>query len=158
MTNHRTQQLAGIAGALLMAIAGLILVFSSQESPTDVTLRWKTASEVQTAGYNLYRSTSEEGPFEQVNERLIPASPARHTGGEYVYTDTGLIPGRTYYYQLEEVETSGARTPVEVIPVRVEQPLWARLQPFLGVVLILLGFGVAISTFRDRGSKMELLE
>nr|WP_290668862.1 hypothetical protein [Ardenticatena sp.] len=156
MNAQQTQRLSGLVGALLMALAGLVLLFSSQNGPTEVVLRWETASEVQTAGYNLYRATSEDGPFEQINERLIPASPARYTGGKYVYTDTGLIPGRTYYYQLEEVETSGQRTPVEVIPVTVEQSLWARLQPILGGFLIVLSIGIAVSTFRERQSETEL--
>ena len=156
MNAQQTQRLSGLVGALLMALAGLVLLFSSQNGPTEVVLRWETASEVQTAGYNLYRATSEDGPFEQINERLIPASPARYTGGKYVYTDTGLIPGRTYYYQLEEVETSGQRTPVEVIPVTVEQSLWARLQPILGGFLIVLSVGIAVSTFRERQSETEL--
>lgn len=158
MSNQQKQRLIGLIGALLMALAGFILVLTPQNTPTEVTLRWETASEVQTAGYNLYRSTSEDGPFEQINERLIPASPARHTGGEYVYTDTGLVPGQTYYYQLEEVETSGARTAVEVIPVTVEQPLWARIQPLLGLLLIVLSLGIAISTLRERQLETELQE
>ena len=39
-------------------------------------------------------------------------------GGHYVYTDTNVVAGQTYYYKLEDVELGGATTlhgPIEVV-------------------------------------------
>jgi|GEM_PF-1125757 len=75
-----------------------------------IVIEWTTESEVDTAGFYLYRSESPEGPFERITEELIPASPDPILGGHYVYTDTDVLPGRVYFYQLEDVEFDGTST------------------------------------------------
>ncbi len=72
-------------------------------APSSAMLSWSAAiadvgtpdrSATNIAGYNLYRSTSQTGPFTKVNTSLI-------TGTSYV--DTGLTNGTTYYYVLKLV-------------------------------------------------------
>jgi hypothetical protein len=75
-----------------------------------IVIRWSTETEVNTAGFNLYRASREDGPWEKINERLIPGAPDPLRGGTYVFTDTEVIAGQTYWYELEEVETSGKTT------------------------------------------------
>jgi len=82
---------------------------------TPVVLEWTTKSEVNTAGFNMYRAESSSGPFVQINRELIPSAGDPIAGGHYVYTDTEAVAGRTYYYQLEDVEFSGNRTRHETI-------------------------------------------
>jgi hypothetical protein len=85
--------------ALALALAGCT---------TQVRVEWTTESELNTAGFNLYRGESPDGPFPlKVNDALIPASPDPLVGGEYLFVDKAARPGATYYYQLEEVEKSG---------------------------------------------------
>jgi hypothetical protein len=105
---------------IFIAAAALVLAYQALQSAQEVSVivEWSTASELNTAGYSLFRAETADGPFEQVNEFLIPGSPDPLTGGDYEFTDTSVIPGTTYYYQLEEVETSGARTNLGVIEVR----------------------------------------
>ena len=78
-----------------------------------IIIRWSTETEVNTAGYNVYRAASEDGPWEKINPRLIPGSPDPLRGGSYVYTDTNVITGVTYWYELEEVELGGQTTRLE---------------------------------------------
>ena len=73
-------------------------------------IQWSTASEVDTAGFNIYRSESPDGPWVKINDELIPPSDDPLSGGEYTFTDPDAAPGKTYYYQLEEVEYSGKST------------------------------------------------
>ncbi len=75
-----------------------------------VVVEWTTANEVNTAGFNLYRSDNPDGPYVRINSHLIPASSDPLAGGQYQYQDAAVQPGRTYYYQLEDVEHSGATT------------------------------------------------
>ena len=105
MLNQKTSW----ALSIVTLIAALILgVLAWRDSRTaSVVIDWSTASELNTAGFNLYRSESPDGPFSKINDNLIPASPDPLTGGSYSYTDKNVSPGRTYYYQLEDVEISG---------------------------------------------------
>jgi len=96
----------------LLALAGLALGYWAwtTRNTATVIVEWSTASELNTAGFNLYRSDSPDGPFTRLNEYLIPASPDPLLGSSYAFTDTNVVAGRTYYYQLEDVETGGATT------------------------------------------------
>lgn len=49
----------------------------------EVVLNWTTGSEINTAGFNLYRSESEDGPYARINPQLIPASGEALLGGTY---------------------------------------------------------------------------
>jgi hypothetical protein len=94
---------------LLLALAAVLCAgwawLSARSTSVDVD--WQTASEVNTAGFLLYRSESQEGPGEKITANLIPVQGDALTGGSYHYTDATVRAGRTYYYWLEEVETGG---------------------------------------------------
>ncbi len=72
----------------------------------QVVLRWETASEIHSAGFNVYRSAG-GGDYEQVNDGLIAASGSATQGASYAITDSGLRNGITCSYILEEVDASG---------------------------------------------------
>jgi hypothetical protein len=90
----------------------------STPEPVVVIVEWTTESEVNLAGFNIYRSESPDGPYVKLNDALIPASPDPIVGGSYKYNDTTAEPGVTYYYELEDVELGGVVTlhgPIEVV-------------------------------------------
>lgn len=74
---------------------------------SEISIAWATGSEVNTAGFNLYRSENSQGPYVRINSDLIPASNDAVAGGKYEYVDSGVMTGHTYYYQLEDVELNG---------------------------------------------------
>ncbi len=83
-----------------------------------VIVEWTTESEVNHAGFNLYRSENPDGPYVKLNDTLIRASLDPIAGGSYVYTDTTATAGLTYYYKLEDVELDGGTTmhgPIETV-------------------------------------------
>jgi hypothetical protein len=95
--------------ALLLAIFSMSL---SACNPADsrVIVEWTTASEVNTSGFNLYRSEQADGPYVKINTHLIPAATDPLVGGKYSYQDAAVTSGRTYSYQLEDVELDGTST------------------------------------------------
>ena len=106
--------------AIGLILAALVIFLISAATPPAVTVEWSTASELNTAGFNVLRGESESGPFTRLNPEVIPASPDPLVGGSYVYTDTNVTPGRTYYYQLEEVESGGGTVPQGTVVVTAQ--------------------------------------
>ena len=96
------------ADELGAAAAVELMSFSATGLDDAVLLEWQTGSELDNMGFHLYRSPSEEGPYEQVTESIIPGLGSSPVGASYSYRDTGLVNGTTYFYKLEDIETTGA--------------------------------------------------
>lgn len=123
----------GLVLAGLLLLAGGVLL----PAPATVTLEWKTASEVETVGFLIYRSETPTGPYTRITPQLIPAADDPLLGGQYRYEDTSAVPGQTYYYQLEDVETDGTTTRHGPIEIRSQGVRHAWL--VLGLLLMLGG-------------------
>lgn len=95
-----------LIGSLTLGLIALSALLTAC-APARVVVQWTTATEINTAGFNVYRAERAEGPYTKLNAQLIPASDAL-TGGKYQYEDMTVIAGQTYYYQLEDVEYGGA--------------------------------------------------
>jgi len=126
--------------ALLVCVAGCALLLIDIPA---VSLSWDTASEVGTAGFNIYRKPEWDpaAGWTQVNDELIPAAGDELVGAAYRFDDDNLSLGRKYRYRIEEVEWDGRVTqyPDEVV-VRAGLPSrWTRVE---GGGLLLLGIGV----------------
>jgi hypothetical protein len=103
----RLARLAPLARLASLAPLALLALAACAPAPARIVVQWTTATEINTAGFNVYRSERAEGPYTKLNAQLIPASDAL-TGGKYQYEDTTVVAGKTYYYQLEDVEYGGA--------------------------------------------------
>jgi hypothetical protein len=102
-----------------------VLDFSADADGRDVVLAWRTVDEQDLAGFNLYRSSEEGGPYTQLNASLIPAqNPAGWGMASYVWRDVALAPG-VYYYRLEDVSISDVAT--LHAPVSVDIPYFSYL-------------------------------
>jgi hypothetical protein len=140
--------------AALLLLSALAVARQPASTPVagTVIVEWTTESEVNLAGFNIYRSENPDGPYVKLNDLLIPASPDPVTGGSYTYTDATAAPGVTYYYQLEDVELDGKATMhgpiVAVSEGDVVSPLVRpiALLALLGAVLL----GVAALVVRGR--------
>lgn len=103
----------------------------------EVVVEWTTASEIETAGFNLSRSESPQGPYRRINDHLIPANNDPLVGGSYSYEDSDVIAGRTYYYQLEDVDSGGSVTTHGPIEIKAERQ--GVLELVLSSLLALIG-------------------
>lgn len=66
-----------------------------------VTLQWLANTEADIAGYNVYRSLTSGTDYERLNSSLIT---------KLSYKDSGLEKGKTYYYVVTAVNTSGGKS------------------------------------------------
>ncbi len=68
-------------------------------------IRWETASELTTLGFNVWRNTADSGPQDKLNGSLIAAHPGSAQGYLYSYLDTTAAENTPYYYWLEDIDT-----------------------------------------------------
>ena len=70
---------------------------ATETEPLTVTLRWTVESLGGISGFNVYRASAEDGPYERLNDDLLPPfSPG-------VYEDTTVWPGSAFWYELRGV-------------------------------------------------------
>ncbi len=86
--------------------------FSAAQQGDLVRVAWETVSELDNAGFNLYRTGSvgdrpEQGDLIAV---LPSQAPGSTQGAAYSYEDLAVQPGETWWYWLEDVSMSGAAT------------------------------------------------
>jgi hypothetical protein len=103
------------------APARSILLAEAEPSPTLIELtrlaatpyagyvlvEWATASEIDTAGFNLWRAEAAGGDYAKLNAALIPARGGPTWGASYAYADSDVTPGVTYSYKLEDLTLNG---------------------------------------------------
>jgi glycosidase len=115
-------------GRILLLTSGPLAVnlasFAAQPQGDGVLVSWETVSDLDNAGFNLYRGVDETGPGQQLNSELIPAQAPGSTGG-FLYTwedRAGLVAGTTYRYWVEDVSLSGATTLHGPVSATVDAP------------------------------------
>jgi len=86
--------------------------FEAWPIATGMHVQWETVEEVDTLGFNLYRSTTLEGSRAKLNRTLIPAKNlGSPIGAVYDWNDIfWLVRPRTIFYWLEDVDIHGHAT------------------------------------------------
>ena len=79
------------------------------EEPLSNKIRWTTASEVDNFGFDVYRSESEDGPFEVLTKEPIEGGGTVDEPRNYLFVDDTIDPAKAYYYYVESVAMSGER-------------------------------------------------
>ncbi len=82
--------------------------FASIDESGTVVMRWSLASLVGVDGFNIYRALSFAGPYERMNDEVLPRETA-------VYEDSTVWPGTEFWYELRVVSGEA--------PDYTEQPL-----------------------------------
>ncbi|MFN2467537.1 MAG: sialidase family protein [Gaiellaceae bacterium] len=80
--------------------------FTAQRAPRGVTIGWRTASELDTFGYNVWRFAHGKGV--KVNRTVVPAKAFGRAGGAaYRLVDRGARRRVGYTYRLQVVDRDG---------------------------------------------------
>lgn len=121
--NGSSARLMIVLGILWLLLAAAIVV-SQFSRATPIKIEWRTETEVNTAGFNVYRTTSPDGQYVRINEQLIPGQGSSTSGASYEYVDEQVEAGQTYYYRLEDVELDNSTERHEVIEHTVPFAPW----------------------------------
>jgi hypothetical protein len=90
-----------------------------QVKPAGVSLTWRSVSELDLAGFNVWRRTAGSTRWTKLNARLIVARGGGTAGRSYSYLDRKALAGHTYAYRLEAVALEGDRHWVGAISFKV---------------------------------------
>ncbi len=93
------------------AAVTMVAMTATAQSDGTILVEWETATELDTAAFDLYRAEASNGPWDM----LVDTQPAQgdgQTGASYSFSDDDVEAGKTYYYLLEEIDNNGTRTPL----------------------------------------------
>lgn len=105
-----------VLAVLALLLAGAVPALAEDaaddgESPKTYRnyLRWTTASEEENFGFDVYRSESEDGPFERLTDKPILGAGTTNEPSKYEFVDEAVDPYTTYYYYVESITMTGER-------------------------------------------------
>jgi len=105
IANHIGQNIKFLT-FFLFVLSIVILAFglSALFNPS-VEIEWKTESEIDTLGFQIYRvNVEDDNNITKVNEDIIFAEGSSINGSGYSFTDDKVVVGETYIYQLYEIQ------------------------------------------------------
>ncbi len=92
------------AGPLAVRIAA----FAAHAFGETTYVTWQTVDEIDVVGFDVFEAAMQDGPWQRLNDRLIPAkSPGATEGAVYTYAYRSGEQPR--WHRLEALEASGAR-------------------------------------------------
>lgn len=83
-------------------------VEAKDEAPKN-SLKWTTASEVENFGFDIFRSESEDGPFDKRTDDPLPGAGTTDEPQSYLWEDFDIEKGKDYYYYIESISMAGVR-------------------------------------------------
>ena len=92
--------------------------FRAEHTDAGVLLKWTTESEVDNAGFYIYRSQGKDGEFKVVNPTMLQGAGTTGERNRYTWTDTTAKPNTVYYYRIEDVSHAGVREQLATVRLR----------------------------------------
>ncbi len=92
--------------------------FRAEHTAKGVMIKWTTESEIDNAGFYIYRSPTKDGEFKVVNSTLIQGAGTTGERNTYTWTDTTAKPNVVYYYRIEDVSYAGDRKQLATVRMK----------------------------------------
>ena len=99
--------------------------FEAKGLNEKVLVTWTTGTEIDNAGFDIYRKEDGTSNLVKVNGSLIPAQGTLGGGASYSFMDTNVVAGTKYLYYLVDIDANGRTTahgPVSAAPYSVRVP------------------------------------
>jgi len=94
--------------------------FTAIQSDKGVVVSWRTETEINNSGFDIYRSEERTGKFVKVNQELVKGAGISAEPHDYSFVDDAVEPGYTYYYYLKSIDFSGEEQQTHVIKVTID--------------------------------------
>jgi len=91
--------------------------FTATASDGNVILKWSTETELDNAGFAVYRSTDKDGKYTQIG--FVPVAEDSEMTNDYQLVDKDVEQGKPYFYYLEDIDLAGAKSKSEIIKVTI---------------------------------------
>ena len=92
--------------------------FRAEHTDVGIVVKWTTESEIDNAGFYIYRSNTKDGEFKVVNPQMIQGAGTIGERNEYTWTDTTAKLNTVYYYRIEDVSHAGDRKQLATVRSR----------------------------------------
>ncbi|MVM37667.1 T9SS type A sorting domain-containing protein [Spirosoma sp. HMF3257] len=96
--------------------------FTGRSTPSGINLNWTTSLERSNQGFDILKSQSVTG-FEKIGFIAAKGSGNIQAQTTYTFTDTDVVAGQLYYYQLKQRDTDGQFALSQLVAVRVTSDL-----------------------------------
>jgi hypothetical protein len=106
-----------------VTLSSLTATFDAQKG---VLISWTVESSFNNVGWNIYRSETREGEYVKLNDTLIPNAEDATSRHSYEYIDKTALPGKRYYYYIEDVDFDGKKTMSPIVVVNGGQSVRAK--------------------------------
>jgi hypothetical protein len=133
----------------LWLVLGGGLIFYQLIKPPSVTVKWNTETELDTAGFNLYRSEVNEDDYIRVNEVLIDSEGSSTSGATYTFIDHSVEAGKTFNYLLEEIQNDGKANRYEEDKFSYTVPGMTVWSVVLAALSIVVGLGLLVIGIKE---------
>ncbi len=103
--------------------------FTAATTTDGIALKWRTESEVNNIGFNVYRSEKKDGKFVKIG--FVEGAGSTGMPTDYEFVDKTAKQGQVYYYYLEDIDVEGIKNKSEVVQSRkpVNKAItWAKLK------------------------------
>ncbi|MBE2220482.1 MAG: hypothetical protein IAF02_03025 [Anaerolineae bacterium] len=146
--SNNASKLLILMGFLWLVLGGG-LIFYQLVKPPSVTVQWNTETELNTAGFNLYRSEIDEDNYVLVNDVMIDSEGSAISGATYSYVDSSVEAGKTFYYLLEEIQNDGTANQYEDDKFSYTVPGMTGWSVVLAALSIVVGLGLLVIGIKE---------
>ena len=79
------------------------------------TAKWKTASEQDNFGFDIFRGDSEKGEFKKITEKPILGAGTSDETHSYEFRDDTIDPCKEYWYYVEQISNKGVHEKISPV-------------------------------------------
>ena len=84
--------------------------YSATRQENAIELNWRTESELNNLGFNIYRSEQAEEGYSLISDELVRGQGTTTAAHDYSYIDDTIESDKDYWYTIETVSTDGVST------------------------------------------------